>query len=263
MHYIIRLIGLEDEEQGPDAAEEVEENSAKPRPLPAHQLAMEVLQRCTHYLASPAPDLRLTVLDTLGHCLSSLRVNETALLPEVHKVWPAFLHRLSDSTPSVAVRAWGVLLVMVEVCREFLRRRVVKEVWPRLIGRLESLATKSANSDKLYRQTANFKLQRKLLECVGTLCEHLDIRSSDEEHLAHACVPYLSSEQPGELRKTCQTSLTTLVRRDPDRMWLLLQQLRSQDVPTPPHQSLKPYKFSAFPSSGKFTDCANALLEHC
>ena len=40
---------------------------------------------------------------------------------------------------------------MVEVCREFLRRRVVKEVWPHLIGQLESLATKSTNPDKLYR----------------------------------------------------------------------------------------------------------------
>ena len=96
--------------------------------------------------------------------------------------------------------------------------------------------------DPSLRQTANFKLQRKLLECVGILCEHLDIRSSDEEQLAHACVPYLSTEQPDELRKTCQTSLIPLVRRDPDRMWLLLQQLQPQEVTVPPHRSLKPYK---------------------
>ncbi len=37
------------------------------------------------------------------------------------------------------------------VCGDFLRRRVVKEVWPHLITSLEGLAGRSRHAEKLYR----------------------------------------------------------------------------------------------------------------
>ena len=76
---------------------------------------------------------------------------------------------------------------------------------------------------------------------MATLCQKLNISATDSEQLAHACVPYLSMDQPEQLQRACHASLTTLVQRDPDSMWLLLQQLWVQEA-TPPHPTLKPYK---------------------
>lgn len=106
-------------------------------------------------------------------------------------------------------------------------------------------SNKLTGSCTLSRQTANFKLQKKLLESIAILCVKLDV-SSDAELLAHACIPYLSNEQPIELVQTCQTSLASLVRRNPDTLWLILQQLCPQQVPVPPHPTLKPFQVCDF-----------------
>ena len=66
-------------------------------------------------------------------------------------MWPALLPRLDDSAHPVALRAWEVLMVMGDMSGEFLRKRAVKKVWPPLVKILESLASKSIHSDKLYR----------------------------------------------------------------------------------------------------------------
>ena len=77
--------------------------------------------------------------------------SQNTLLPEVHNIWSPFLPRLSDPSPPVARRAWRVMVVMCDVCREFLRKRVVQRVWSPLIHSLASLAPKSLNAGKLYK----------------------------------------------------------------------------------------------------------------
>ena len=43
---------------------------------PHHQAAVDVLQRCAPFLSSPSPSLRLTVLDTAEHCITTLRTDK-------------------------------------------------------------------------------------------------------------------------------------------------------------------------------------------
>ena len=64
----------------------------------------------------------------------------------------------------------------------------------------------------------------------------------DLETLVHACLPYLSHNQPNLLLETCETSLTALVQFDPDIMWLLLHQLVPMEMTPPLHPSLLPYE---------------------
>ena len=113
-----------------------------------HSTAVDILQRCSHHLASPSLHLKIEVLASLQECLWVLKGEQQALLPEVHKVWPAFLCRLGDDDPLVATKALDVLLAMTKVCGDFLRRRVVQGVWPSLIRQLETLAKTSAQSNK-------------------------------------------------------------------------------------------------------------------
>ncbi|KAL5484668.1 hypothetical protein EMCRGX_G021207 [Ephydatia muelleri] len=231
----------------------------QPKLSVAHHTAVDILQRCSHHLATPSLSLKMVVLGSLQECLWVLQGQQQALLPEVHKVWPAFLLRLADEDPLVGGRALDVLLVMTRVCGDFLRRRVVQGVWPSLVRQLETLAKTSAQSDKLNRQTSAYKLQRKLLQNVGVLCEQLNIVTTDAELLLMACVPYLSNTQPEELQQACRDSLGYLARREPDCVWLFLSQLLSECSP-PPHPSLKPYHFPRCSVSSHFASNVKSIL---
>lgn len=64
---------------------------------------------------------------------------------------------------------------MCEVCGDFVRRRVVKGVWPVIAQSLTNLASGSKNSGPTYRYTVTYKLQRRLLETVGVLPVKLQV----------------------------------------------------------------------------------------
>ena len=131
-----------------------QENTETSPSSPCHQTAVDIMQRCTHFLSSPSPSLRIVVLDALRCCLLALAPPQgcqDSLLPEVHEVWPAFLPRLSDPSSPVSLRALEVLGVMVRVCKGFLHRRIVKEVFPHLSCKLQTMARNSWRAERLYR----------------------------------------------------------------------------------------------------------------
>ena len=112
-----------------------------------------------------------------------------------------------------------------------------------------------------YRQTAQCKLQQELLECVGLLSLKLNISTAQLERLAHACLPYLHSDQPDSLQEACQTCFIHLINLDSDAMWLLLEQLRSEGVETtPPSSLLKPYKLPKCLEREKYRSNVNILI---
>ena len=113
-----------------------------------------------------------------------------------------------------------------------------------------------------YRQTGQCKLQQELLECVGVLSLKLQVSTADLERLAHACVPYLGSDQPDVLQQACQTCFQNLIDLDPDAMWLLLEQLRSEgSETTPTGPSLKSYKLPSCPDRDKYRNNVNTLID--
>ena len=203
------------------------------------------------------------------------------LLPEVHGVWPAFLHSLSHSSHAVKLKviltvhclqifdlllmfqkSLEVLLVMSEVSRSFLRRRVMESVWPLLLPTMETLSTECTSehmSNPTYTHTVDYKLQRKLLEAVGVLCvrvsscelllyfildvSQLDVSPFDCERMLRACLPYLCDDMPLALQDSCRCCVGVLARVYPDRVWVLLAQLcAAANLPSTPHNSMLPIK---------------------
>lgn len=59
--------------------------------------------------------------------------------------------------------------MMSDVCTDFLRRRVVKEVWPKLVRLLQQLLPGSVSGVPLYHQTLECKLLRTILSVVANL----------------------------------------------------------------------------------------------
>lgn len=226
-----------------------------------HQAATEVLRRCTYFVTTTTLKTKLVVLDAIVFSLRALQDVQDELLPQVHKLWPAFTKRFGESNPLVVLKATEVLVTMADVCREFLRRRVSKEVWPLLMNKLEQLASVSRTAGTGYRHTANYKLQKAVLDNAAMLANKLEMTADDHEKLAHACIPYLDCHQPLELQAKCRTCLEKMAACHADLLWLLLQQIQPDNIIQPLHDSLKPYKFPPHQNTLDYQNNVGLLLE--
>lgn len=68
-----------------------------------------------------------------------------------------------------------VLCTLGETCGDFLRRRVSKEILPKLCSSLEHQAPVSAKAGPVYTHTMAYKLQLAVLQGLGSLCQQLDL----------------------------------------------------------------------------------------
>ncbi|XP_060749364.1 TELO2-interacting protein 1 homolog [Tachysurus vachellii] len=248
-------IGAEEEEEEesgdeapPEVKEEEEEDEEGPdtKPeLPLHvSLAKDVMERCVHLLSHPSLGIRLQVLDIVEMCVNVLSEMENELLPMVHRCWPALLQRLTNDDPLAIPRAYRVLCVLGETCGDFLRKRVSKEVLPRLTSSLSRQAETSARSGPTYTHTLAYKLQLAVLQGLGPLCVRLDLVDSDLDRISEACLPYLSCRQPIRLQEACLSVFRHVMQLDPDACWFSLSELCCPEAYEPPHTLLFPVKLS-------------------
>ncbi|KAI5609229.1 TELO2-interacting protein 1-like [Silurus asotus] len=248
-------IGVEEEEgaesetpAAPELKEEEDEGEEGPdvKPeLPLHvSLTKDVMERCIHLLSHPNMGVRLKVLDIVELCVTVLCEMENELLPMVHRCWPALLQRLTNDDPLAIPRAFRVLCMLGETCGDFLRKRVSKEVLPRLTSALSRQAETSARSGPVYTHTLAYKLQVAVLQGLGPLCVRLDLVDSDLDHILEACLPYLSVRQPIRLQEACLSVFRHVMQLDPDLCWLMLSEWFCPSSYEPPHALL----FSVIPS---------------
>ncbi|XP_047424450.1 TELO2-interacting protein 1 homolog [Mugil cephalus] len=227
----------EDEEDicGPDVKAE----------LPSHlTITKDVMERCIHLLSNPSLRLRLKVLDVLELCVYVLSERENELLPMAHRCWPALLQRLTADDPLAVLRAFKVLFTLGETCCDFLRRRVSKEVLPKLSASLARQAPISAKAGPVYTHTLAYKLQLAVLQGLGSLCQRLNLGEADLDAVCEACLPYLSCRQPIRLQEACLSVFRHLIQVDPDTFWFTLNELHCPSSYTPPHPDLHPVQLS-------------------
>lgn len=99
---------------------------------------------------------------------------------------------------------------MAECSGDFMKRRVLKEVLPKLQILLKKQADVSLKAGPIYTQSQAYKLQLAALEGLGRLCKQLDVREQHLYGVACMCCLYLSSRQPVGFQKvrTCQIRQT-------------------------------------------------------
>lgn len=219
------------DDDGPDVKKE----------LPNHlQITKDVTERCIHLLSDPNLRIRLRVLDVLELCILALSEMENELLPMAHRCWPPLLQRLTTDDPLAVLRAFRVLCTLGQTCGDFLRRRVSKEVLPKLRSSLLHQAPVSARAGPVYTHTLAFKLQLAVLQGLGSLCQRLDLGEEDLDKVCEACLPYLSCRQPIRLQEACLSVFRHLIQVDPDSLWFTLTELHCPLDYTPPHPDLQP-----------------------
>jgi hypothetical protein len=110
----------------------------------------------------------------------------------------------------VIIKAIDVITTMAECSGDFMRRRVIKDVLPRLLAILEKQAEVSLKAGPVYTHSQAFKLQLASLEGLGRLCKQLDVSELDLDAVARVCALYLSCRQRLALQQVTRTIYNTL-----------------------------------------------------
>ncbi|CAJ0922998.1 unnamed protein product [Ranitomeya imitator] len=236
---------------------EEEKDDHKP-PLPIHvQITKEVAEKCTHFLSHSDTQLRIQALDTLRLALIPLHSQENVLLPLAHKIWPCLVKRLLQDEPLVLLRAFQMLVSLAALCKDFIRQRVCKDALPAFLTSLRSQALVSCHAGPVYSHTLGFKLQKALLDGLGTLCVDLALGDSDLLEVVDSCTLYLSARQPKQLQEAAVRTLLGVSQLDPDIVWLHLCQW--QNPPEVPHSSLVPPSWTTKPHDEYTQNVCNLL----
>ncbi|KAI1376786.1 ARM repeat-containing protein [Hypoxylon crocopeplum] len=135
--------------------EEEESNTEVDKPPPPKTPTFKILARITdltqHYLTSPAPTLRKSLLDLLTTVCPAISPDEDAFLPLVNSVWPVLIERLYDPEPFVVVSACKALVTLCQSAGDFLNTRIKTEWWDNLgkwCRKVKADATQSSSNKK-------------------------------------------------------------------------------------------------------------------
>ncbi|GJN66552.1 heat repeat protein [Purpureocillium lilacinum] len=107
----------EEDDAGPPPSEE------KPPSSPTYQLLLRIATLTQHYLTSPTPKLRRSLLELLTTASSVLAGDEDSFLPLVNAVWPVVVGRLYDSETFVTIEACHALSGLCKAAGDFLSSR--------------------------------------------------------------------------------------------------------------------------------------------
>lgn len=118
------------EESDDEPSQDVEK---KPPPkTPTYNLLTRITSLTQHYLTSPTPTLRKSLLDLLAIVCPALSPDEEAFLPIVNAIWPVLLSRLYDPESFVVVSACKTLSALFASAGDFLSTRIKTEWWDAL-----------------------------------------------------------------------------------------------------------------------------------
>ncbi|KAI1335133.1 ARM repeat-containing protein [Xylariaceae sp. FL0016] len=115
-------------EEGDEATSGEVEKPPPPK-SPTYQLLTRITDLTQHYLTSPTPTLRKSLLDLLAIVCPALSPDEDVFLPLVNSVWPVVVARLYDGEPFVVVSACATLSALCRSAGDFLGSRFKTEWW--------------------------------------------------------------------------------------------------------------------------------------
>lgn len=113
----------EEGDAGPAREEEKQPNS------PTYQLLNRIATLTQHYLTSPTPKLRRSLLELLTTASFILAADEDSYLPLVNAIWPVVVGRLRDPESFVVIEACFALEGICKAAGDFLSTRFKTEWW--------------------------------------------------------------------------------------------------------------------------------------
>ncbi|KOS19108.1 TEL2-interacting protein 1 [Escovopsis weberi] len=114
---------------GDEQAAEPPRDEEKSPNSPTYLLLQKVANLTQHYLTSPTPTLRRSLLELLATASPVLAGDEDSFLPLVNAIWPVVIDRLRDPEAFVAIEACHALSGLCAAAGDFLGTRFKTEWW--------------------------------------------------------------------------------------------------------------------------------------
>lgn len=121
---------MTDDEEGSEDAENQpgpEGGDEKPPNSSTYQLLLRIAYLTQHYLTSPTPKLRRSLLELLTAASLTLAGDEESFLPLVNAIWPVMISRLYDPETFITIEACTALASLCEAAGDFLSSRFKTE----------------------------------------------------------------------------------------------------------------------------------------
>lgn len=208
-----------------DEEEEPEEENKEPDKVPTEiSLTERILQHSVAMISSDYPEVKILALKTAALGFEILCDNEDTLLPLVHKLWGPLEKRLVGNygqNLEVSLCAFECLVSMAENAKDFIKRRTLDSIIPRVCLFLESQARESLEEKDYgpYAMTVAYKCQLKILTHLGALAYHIELAYSNLWRVVRTTLLYLNTSQMKSLRDAAKISLHYMMALDADCVW--------------------------------------------
>ncbi|XP_002130662.2 TELO2-interacting protein 1 homolog [Ciona intestinalis] len=263
-----------EEETDPDEVQDTEEEETDPsseKPPEDVTVVLEILHRCRNLTAYKSRMVRIMVMDAVAEGIVALSGQDTWLLPMVHQLWPSIVSRFEDQEMQVVQKAFEVICVISSTCGDFIRKRLGKEILPKLMNFLKQqqsnnrALTNYSHSSVAFTHTALYKLKLNLLQNLGPLLVHSSLGGMDITTICASCYGFLSMTQPPKLQESAIILFRNLITVNSDAVWLFLSDIFSvKQVYDPPESK---FKFQKITVSGtpdnEFAKNISILLPDC
>ena len=190
-----------------------------PPPPRSLELVVEVVERCSHLLHRGGREGRLLTLEVARTGCHALKHWEDLLLPSLHKLWRPLILCLSNCDVVVAIRTLNLIVEVVSLSGDFLRRRVVTEALPIVLKYLECQTSATGSKECL---TQGGKAMCKFLKALSLIVPRLDLSVRDGGRVVNVVSLYLDLRHSREVYEAALCLLKVMGRSHPHHVWLCL-----------------------------------------
>lgn len=219
-----------------DQKDTQDDDEAKKRPDEI-VLTEKILIHCVSMISSDYPEVKILALKTAALGFEVLRDDENTLLPLVHKIWGPLEKRLVGDyrqNLEVSLCSFECLVSMARNAKDFIKRRTLDSIIPRICLFLESRAKETLGKKDYgpYSMTVEYKCQLKILSQLGALAYHISLAYSNLWRVVRTTLLYLNASQMESLRDAAKISLHYMIALDADCVWYFAKQANLQtDLP--------------------------------
>ena len=236
--------GQSENENESDPENELEEFSTgklvtKQAPKPI-QAVLDILNKIQHFLPNKQRKIKILCLDIVYVGIIILRKDYiNKLLPLIHTMWGPLVNRLNESEDvAVFIKVLQVIKIASYYCQDFLRDKVITNVWPFIKAKLkENFAKfyqpKIKDTIQLQHQS-QYKIQISILNCLFYFINYVDrIPTEIIYDIVQETSIYLIDKQPTDFQDCGIQIFKGLIKQNPDAMWLILGNMASQHLSYP------------------------------
>lgn len=224
-------------EENPEDEETTGEHGDTEAPATrAEEIAAQILDKSLNFLSHRSPFLRARILSLIARAVPVLAAGnrEGDLLPLIDRSWGIILLRLDDPLPYVVTEAAEVIASLCEHVGDFMSRRILDTVWPRLqriVTNQKVVDDRSALSRKgamgtTSQWTVSHRLYMAILAIAIFVAKEVPVDDGVLWDMIVLFRPFLDQKVHEEIQSTAIELYKALAIRDEDAVWLVLQTTR-------------------------------------